>query len=134
MPLIRAAARPRSRRPSTRWPPPGALVEVPVGPRRSVRVLAEFVADLEDRVLRALGRLHAARPRQSAIPRAHLAAELPDLGSDALIAGIVDRLKAQGKVIVEARTVALKGYEPKLSQGERRLKAELARDDPQRGA
>jgi selenocysteine-specific elongation factor len=103
----------------------GALVEVPVGPRRSVRILAEFVADLEDRVLRALGRLHAARPRLSAVPRTHLAAELPDLGSDALIGGIVERLKAQGKVIVEARTVAAKGYEPKLSQGERRLKAEL---------
>ena len=41
----------------------GALIEVPIGPRRSVRILAEFVADLEDRVLRALGRLHAARPR-----------------------------------------------------------------------
>ena len=39
--------------------------------------------------MRALGRLHAARPRLSAVPRAHLAAELPDLGSDALIGGIV---------------------------------------------
>ena len=28
-------------------------------------------------------------------------------------------------MIVEARTVAVKGYEPKLSQGERRLKTEL---------
>jgi selenocysteine-specific elongation factor len=91
-----------------------------------VRILAEFVGDLEDRVLRALGRLHAARPRLSAIPRTHLAAELPDLGNDALIAGIVDRLKAQGKVNAEARTVAIKGYEPRLSQGERKLKADLA--------
>ena len=103
----------------------GALIDVPVGPRRSLRILAEFVADLEDRVLRALGRLHQARPRLSTIPRAHLAAELPDLGSDALIFGIVERLKAQDKVVVEARTVAVKGYEPKLSQGERRLKIEL---------
>jgi selenocysteine-specific elongation factor len=103
----------------------GALVDVPIGPRRSVRILAEFVVDLEDRVFRALGRLHEGRPRHSAIPRAHLSAELPDLGSDALISGIVDRLKAQGKVIVEARTVAVKGYEPRLSQGERRLKNEL---------
>ncbi len=102
------------------------LIDVPVGPRRTVRILAEFVTDLEDRVLRALGRLHQARPRLSAIPRTHLAAELPDLASEALISGIVDRLKAQGKVIVEARTVALKGHEPKLSQGERRLKGELA--------
>lgn len=103
----------------------GALVEVPAGPRRSVRILAEFVADLEDRVLRALGRLHTARPRLSAVPRTHLAAELPDLGSDAMIGGIVERLRAQGKVVVEARTVAASGYEPKLSQGERRLKVEL---------
>ncbi len=103
----------------------GALVDVPVGPRRSLRILAEFVVDLEDRVLRALGRLHEARPRLSAIPRSHLSAELPDLGSDALISGILDRLRDQGKVIVEARTVAVKGYEPRLSQGERRLKNEL---------
>ncbi len=103
----------------------GALVDLPIGPRRSLRILAEFVVDLEDRVLRALGRLHEARPRLSAIPRAHLSAELPDVGSDALIAGIVDRLHAQGKVSVEARTVAVKGYEPRLSQGERRLKGEL---------
>ncbi len=103
----------------------GSLVDVPVGPRRSLRILAEFVLDLEDRVLRALGRLHAARPRLSAIPRAHLSAELPDLGNDALISGIVDRLSARGKVTVEARTVAVKGYEPRLSQGERRLKSEL---------
>ena len=103
----------------------GALVDLPIGPRRSLRILAEFVADLEDRVLRALGRLHEARPRLSAIPRAFLSAELPDLSNDALIAGIVDRLKAAGKVVTESRTVAVKGYEPRLSQGERRLKGEL---------
>jgi selenocysteine-specific elongation factor len=104
----------------------GALVELPVGPRRSIPVLAEFAADLEDRVLRALGRLHAARPRQSAIPRAHVVAALPDIESDALIAGLIDRLQAQGKVVVAPRTVAIRGHEPKLSQGERRLKDDLA--------
>ena len=103
----------------------GALVDLPIGPRRSLRILAEFVTDLEDRVLRALARLHEARPRLSAIPRAHLSAELPDLGNDALISGIVDRLKAAGKVVAESRTVAVKGYEPRLSQGERRLKGDL---------
>jgi selenocysteine-specific elongation factor len=103
----------------------GALIEIPIGPKRSVRILAEVVADLDDRVIRALGRLHAARPRQAAIPRAHLAAELPDLRSEALISGIITRLEVQGRVIVEARTVALEGHEPRLSQGERRLKTEL---------
>jgi selenocysteine-specific elongation factor len=103
-----------------------ALVELPVGPRRTVRVLGEFAADLEDRVLRAVGRLHAAHPRQSAIPRVHLAAELPDLASDALVSGLLERLKRQGRIVADGRTVALKGHEAKLSQGERRLKQELA--------
>jgi selenocysteine-specific elongation factor len=103
-----------------------SLIELPVGPRRTIRVLGEFAADLEDRVLRAIGRLHAAHPRQSAIPRVHLAAELPDLASDALVTGLLDRLKRQGRIVADGRTVALAGHEAKLSQGERRLKQELA--------
>ncbi len=104
----------------------GALVELPVGPRRTVRVLAEYAADLEDRALRALGRLHAARPRHSAIPRAQLAAAFPDLANEALAAGLIERLREQGKVVADSRSVALRGFQPKLSQGERKLKAELA--------
>ena len=46
-----------------------ALVDLPVGPRRTIRVLDESVAALEDRLLRALARLHDAHPRQSTIPR-----------------------------------------------------------------
>jgi selenocysteine-specific elongation factor len=104
----------------------GALVDLPVGPRRTVRVTAERAADLEDRALRALSRLHAARPRHSAIPRAQLAAAFPDLANEAITAGLIERLKEQGKVVADARTVALSGFAPKLSQGERKLKAELA--------
>ena len=104
----------------------GALVELPVGPRRTVRVLAEYAADLEDRALRALGRLHAARPRHSAIPRAQLAAAFPDLANEALTSGLIERLRAQGKVVADSRSVALREFQPKLSQGERKLKAELA--------
>ncbi len=51
---------------------------------------------------------------------------MPDVEGDALIAAIVERLREQGRVVCDARTVALKGHEPKLSQGERRLKGELA--------
>lgn len=104
----------------------GELVELPLGPRRTVRVLSGFADELEDRVLRAIGRLHAARPRMAAIPRVHLTAELPDLPGEALVSGLVERLKASERVIADARTVAVRGHEPKLSQGERRLKQELA--------
>src|SRR5262249_210945 len=104
----------------------GTLVELPLGPRRTVRVLAEFADDLDDRVLRALGRLHAAHPRQSAIRRAHVLAALPDLATDALAPGLIDRLRAQGRGVGDDRPIALKGHEPRLSHGERRLKGELA--------
>jgi selenocysteine-specific elongation factor len=104
----------------------GSLVDLPIGPRRTVRVLAEYAADLEDRAIRALARLHAARPRHSAIPRAQLAAAFPDLANEALAAGLIERLKAHGKVVADSRSVALSGFQPKLSQGERKLKTELA--------
>ena len=71
----------------------GCLVELPVGPRRTIRVLDESVAVLEDRILRALARLHEAHPRQSTIPRARLEAALPDLDNKTLVAALIDRLK-----------------------------------------
>ena len=104
----------------------GALVELAVGPKRFVRLPAELVAELEERALRALSRLHAARPRHSSIPHAQLAAAFPDVHSEALVSGLIDRLAATGKVITDLRTVALTSFQPKLSQGERKLMAELA--------
>ncbi|HEV3121372.1 MAG TPA: SelB C-terminal domain-containing protein, partial [Isosphaeraceae bacterium] len=104
----------------------GVVVDLPVGTRRSVRVLAEVALELEDRLLRALARLHAEQPRQSAIGRARVAAALADLGSEALVGGVIERLRIKGQVSAGPRTVSLAGYEPKLSQGERRLKTEIA--------
>jgi selenocysteine-specific elongation factor len=103
----------------------GALVELPLGPRRSVRVPSETAAELEDRVTRALGRLHASRPRQAAVCRDHLVAALPDIANEVLIGGILSRLQAQGKVVCGGRSVALRGHKSKLSQGEQRLRAEM---------
>jgi len=103
----------------------GALVELPLSPRRTVRLLPEKAAELEDRALRALGQLHAAHPRHSMIPRAQLAAALPDLAGDGLTSGLIERLKGQGKVVDRGRGVALAGHEPRLSQAERKLKSEL---------
>ena len=104
----------------------GALDELAVGPKRTVRLPVELIAGLEERALTALGRLHAARPRHSTIPRAQLAAAFPDLPSEGLVSGLIDRLAAARKVVADSRTVALQGFQPKLSQGERKLKDELA--------
>ena len=104
----------------------GGLIELPVGPRRHIRVLDETVVALEDRVLRALARLHQAHPRQSTIPRAKLVAALPDLENKTFVAALLEGMTASGKLIGDTRTVALPGHEPRLSQGERKLKLELA--------
>lgn len=104
----------------------GALVELAIGPRRTTRLTAEAAAELEDRVTRALGRLHAASPRQSTIRRAHVLAALPDLPSEALVSALLDRLLARGVIVGDARSIALKSFEPRLSHSERKLKAECA--------
>ncbi len=104
----------------------GGLVELPLGPRRTLVMLDESVTTLESRILRALARLHEAHPRQSAIPRAKLVAALPDLENKTLVASLLDRMKTSGKLIGDQSTVAVPGHEPKLSQAERKLKLELA--------
>ncbi|MHC5543274.1 SelB domain-containing protein, partial [Singulisphaera rosea] len=104
----------------------GRLVELPLGPRRSVRVPAEIAAELENRVTKALARLHASKPRQTAVSRDHLVALLPDIANDVLIGGLIRRLQAKGEVVCEGRSIALRGHKSKLSHGEQRLKAEIA--------
>ena len=80
----------------------GSLIELPVGPRRTIRVVDESVRALEDRILRALARLHEGHPRQSTISRARLEAALPDLDNKTLVASLIDRLKTLGKLIGDA--------------------------------
>lgn len=104
----------------------GRLAELPLGPRRSVRVPVEIASELENRVTKALGRLHASRPRQSAVSRDHLVALLPDIANEVLIGGLISRLQAKGEVVCDGRSVALRGHKSKLSHGEQRLRAEMA--------
>ena len=113
----------------------GRLVDrFQVGPRRTVRVLAEYAADLEDRALRALGRLHAARPRHSAIPRSQLGASFPDLANEAMAAGLIERLKAQGKVVADMPYQWLPAtFGPSISGGERQTQDRSHGRDHPRG-
>ncbi|WP_158633436.1 selenocysteine-specific translation elongation factor [Tautonia sociabilis] len=103
----------------------GELVELPIGPRRSIRLPKASVDELEDRLIRAVGRLHGRNPRLSSVRRSSVLGELEDLKSDALISALVDRLARDGRLVAGERTVALAGYQPQLTQAERRVKAEL---------
>jgi selenocysteine-specific elongation factor len=103
----------------------GTLISLSIGARRSVRILAEIVDELEARILRAMTRLHRANPRLGSFARAKVASSLADLENDALVATLIDRLKEAGRVVADSKSVALFGHEPKLSQAERKLKREL---------
>jgi selenocysteine-specific elongation factor len=103
----------------------GELVDLPIGPRRTVRLTRSHLGELEDRVLRAVDRLHRRNPRLSGVRRSSVLGELTDLKSESLVSALIDRLAASGRVSANDRTVAIAGYQPQLTQAERRLKNEL---------
>ncbi|WP_197446813.1 selenocysteine-specific translation elongation factor [Tautonia plasticadhaerens] len=103
----------------------GELVDLPTGPRRSVRLTRAYLAELEDRVVRAVERLHRRNPRLSGVRRSSVLGELSDLRSESLVAALIDRLDAARRLSATDRTVSIAGYQPQLTQAERRLKNEL---------
>ena len=104
----------------------GSIVEIPIGHRAHDEPGGRTRGRSGGRLLRALGRLHASNPRLSAVPRARLVADLNYLKNAPLVSGLIDRLAERGSIMVDGRSVALTGYVASLSQGERRLKAEMA--------
>ncbi len=111
----------------------GRLIEVPVASRRILKLEQATVEALEDRVLRALQRLHQKNQRLSAVRRSNVLGELMDLDSETLVDSLIDRLSTQKKVVATPRTVAIAGYKPQLTKSERRLKTSLATTIAQAG-
>ena len=101
------------------------VVSISVGHGRTLRLARPVLDVFEGRILHALHRLHLRNPRQSAIPRASLRAELPDIDDARLIDCLIDRLNERKAVAADGGTVALASFEPALSQAERKLKAEI---------
>ncbi len=82
--------------------------------------MAEVVHDWEVRLLRALERLHRAKPRQSSIPsRDHPLAAFRDLDDDGIVSVLVERLAAAGRVVADGNLIASSDFAPKLSRAER---------------
>lgn len=104
----------------------GGLVELPTGGHRTVWLTSSAVGSIESRLVRALSKLHEAAPRQSSIPVAHLYASLSDIDDRTMLDTIVGRMVQSKKVVRDGRTIALAGHVPKLSQAERKLKADIA--------
>jgi selenocysteine-specific elongation factor len=103
-----------------------ALVPLRVGAERTARVSAAALQQLQGRALRTLARLHAARTRQTFLPRPEVVGSLLALGGETLIGAVLDSLIRSGSVVSVRGGLALADHVPKLSQAERRLKDELA--------
>jgi selenocysteine-specific elongation factor len=103
----------------------GAMADLALARGRTLRLHRDLVADFEQRVLQAVGRLHEQNPLHASIPRPKLVAALDYLGDDALVHAIIDRLRHAGRLSGDDRSVARPEFVPKLSPAERRLRTQI---------
>ncbi|MFO0965148.1 MAG: selenocysteine-specific translation elongation factor [Gemmataceae bacterium] len=95
----------------------GALVEL-----RNRLLHADMIAELDERLLAALARLHEESPLMTSHDRQKTQAQLDYVGDDALIHAVVDRLIKQKKIVGDLRRIARADFKPKLSANLRKLK------------
>jgi selenocysteine-specific elongation factor len=96
---------------------------VPVHPEGGQVLLhADRLAELEQRLLEALAKLHEESPLLTHHDRQKLLARLDFIGDDAILNGAVDRLIQQKKFTGDGKRVARADFKPKLSVNQRKLK------------
>ena len=103
----------------------GKLVEVAVGSARRLLLHADVLAELDQRILGALGRLHEEFPLMASHDRQKVQSRFDYVGDDALVQAAVDRLIQQKKLVGDLRRIARADHKPKLSGALRKLKEKL---------
>ncbi len=98
------------------------LISVTLHAGRQSVLHADVLAELDERILSALGRLHAEFPLVTSHDRQKVQAQLDYVGDDALIHAEVDRLIKSGKLVGDGRRIARADFKPKLSANLRKLK------------
>jgi selenocysteine-specific elongation factor len=101
----------------------GAIVNVAAGgPGRQTLLHADVVAELDERLLSALGRLHEQFPLMTAHDRQKAQSQLDYVGDDQLVQAAVERLIRMKRVVGDLRRIARADFKPKLSANLRKLK------------
>jgi selenocysteine-specific elongation factor len=98
------------------------LVGVTVGHNRQVVLHADIVAELDERILAELGKLHDENPLMTSHDRQRVQAQLGYVGDDALVHAAVERLLKSKRLVGDLRRVARADFKPKLSANLRKLK------------
>jgi selenocysteine-specific elongation factor len=91
-------------------------------PHREILLHADMLAQLESRILAAIGQLHAEAPLMTSHDRQKVLGLLDYVGDDALLLAVIDRLVEQKSLIADGRRVARADFKPKLSANLRKLK------------
>jgi selenocysteine-specific elongation factor len=99
----------------------GSLVELALGPQRVRVVHADFVNDLEPRILAVVGALHEEFPLLTKLDRKMVQARFDYVGDEALVHAVVERLLNRKVLVGDARRIARADFKPKLSANQRKL-------------
>ncbi len=83
------------------------------------------LAELEERILDALGRMHSEQPLHTSHDRQKLVAQLHYIGDDSILQGAIDRLIKNRKIVGDIKRVARADFKPKLSANQRKLKDKI---------
>ena len=92
--------------------------EIELSPSRALRIHERVFQQLGDRIASVLDQLHTAHPLRTSLERTALDQRFRYLPHPAVLEAALAELKIQQRVVLGARTVALAGRGPQLSQNE----------------
>ena len=101
------------------------LLQIKLSVTRNATIHRQRFEQLAERVVRTLQRLYEQNPLKLTHPRQTLDVEFAYLGQPELVEAVINELKAQKRVIIRRDTIALEGFGPKLSKGEKVLIGDL---------
>ena len=111
----------------------GTFVELTLPPNRRLLIHAGRVAELEERILTALGVLHEQNPLMTNHDRQKTLARLDYVGDESLLQAVTDRLIKTRKVVGDAKRFARADFKPKLSANQRKLKDKIVESHREAG-
>ncbi len=83
------------------------------------------LAEIEERVLTCLARLHQENPLLTTLDRHRLCTQLDFLGNQELVQAVIDRLLKVHKLAGNEQRIARTDFKPKLSANQRKLKEKI---------
>jgi selenocysteine-specific elongation factor len=103
----------------------GELAEIPLSTTRSIVVHRQRIENLTKQVLKTLEKMHREHPLRFAHPRHSVETRFAYLGRTELLDLAIEELKSQKKIVANVNSIALEGYGPKLSKGQKQLMEEM---------